>query len=455
MKLVETDSILQLNEIVNTLSNTWWLNANPKIWKLSDMKVNEIEDYNSYTQTGTKRRIFKHFQNLKIGDKIIGYVTFPESYIDSICEVTNIFKEKDEVVRFEFKKIEQFKNPVTLNELKSIPELENCEPIINNQGSLFKVTDEEYENISLLIDEKNPKTHPNKPIIYTSEHALSELFIEERQYDEICNILKYKKNIILQGPPGVGKTFIAKRIAYSIMGVKDTNRVQMIQFHQSYSYEDFIQGYRPTESGGFERKDGVFFEFCKKAQRDPDNSYFFIIDEINRGNLSKIFGELMMLIEKDKRGKEFAIPMTYSKSEDETFYIPANLYFIGTMNTADRSLAMVDYALRRRFGFVSLQPAFELSKYKDFLLNKNMTPELADKVIRNMKKLNENISADNKNLGEGYQIGHSYFCPDGNEADIDENWYKGVINNEIKPLLNEYWFDNPDKVKEEINRLLS
>ena len=177
--------------------------------------------------------------------------------------------------------------------------------------------------------------------------------MQQEDYEKLVDILKIKKNIILQGAPGVGKTYAAKRLAYSIMGEKDVERVMMVQFHQSYSYEDFIMGYRPTATG-FELKKGVFYNFCKKAEIDTDRDYFFIIDEINRGNLSKIFGELFMLIENDKRG--IPLQLLYA---DEKFSVPRNAYLIGMMNTADRSLAMLDYALRRRFAFVDLKPGFE------------------------------------------------------------------------------------------------
>jgi 5-methylcytosine-specific restriction enzyme B len=197
-----------------------------------------------------------------------------------------------------------------------------------------------------LIKEKSCEPFP-------IETALDELFIGEDEFKKILQILKRKKNIILQGPPGVGKTFMAKRIAYAMMGFKDESRVEMIQFHQSYAYEDFIQGYRPTDDGHFNRCNGVFYEFCTRAKENPESPYFFIIDEINRGNLSKIFGELMMLIEHDKRGSNFEVSLTYARTNESKFHIPQNLYLIGTMNTADRSLAMVDYALRRRFSFCS------------------------------------------------------------------------------------------------------
>ncbi len=289
---------------------------------------------------------------------------------------------------------------------------------------------------------------------YTKEEALKDLFLSEEFFDNIINALNRKKNVVLEGPPGVGKTFIAKRLAYMVIGYKAPERVQMIQFHQSYAYEDFIQGYRPSEKGGFERRNGIFHSFCRKAAANPNNQYVFIIDEINRGNLSKIFGELMLLIEADKRGPEYAVPLTYSP-EDEPFHVPANLHLIGMMNTADRSLAMVDYALRRRFSFFRLAPAFGTDQFSNYLQNKNnrVPKELAKKINDRFSSLNEEIRADHANLGPGFEIGHSYFCSSTGEEVFDESWYNAIIQQEIEPLLREYWFDKADIVDEAVRKL--
>ena len=276
---------------------------------------------------------------------------------------------------------------------------------------------------------------------YTKEDFLNQVYITEKQYDTLAALLKHKKNIILQGAPGVGKTFTAKRLAYSLMGEKDDSRIEFIQFHQSYSYEDFIMGYRPTEDGSFKLKDGVFYRFCEKARNDTDRDYYFIIDEINRGNLSKIFGEMLMLIEADKRGDK--LKLTYQKEDDEPFSIPDNVYIIGMMNTADRSLAMIDYALRRRFSFFEMEPGFDSDGFNAYSLALNN--ELFNALIAQIKLLNNEIENDNA-LGKGFCIGHSYFCNLTDWTCTDER-LREIVEYDVIPMLSEYWFDDKDKVE--------
>jgi 5-methylcytosine-specific restriction protein B len=298
----------------------------------------------------------------------------------------------------------------------------------------LKVNEDESEEIVIDTSEG--------PAPYGIEDALAELFMTRESLEHILEQLRRKKNIILQGAPGVGKTFIAKRLAWLHLGAKDKEAVEMVQFHQSYTYEDFVQGLRPTKDGHFDVRDGSFYRLCRKALANPRQDYFLVIDEINRGNLSKILGELMMLIETDKRGQE----MTLAYSE-EPFTVPANLYLIGTMNTADRSLSLVDYALRRRFAFLTLDPGFETDTFVAHLGRHGLTPAQINHIRWQMATLNDEIARDEANLGAGYRIGHSFFTPTAPVSDF-RKWFLSIVRYEILPLLEEYWIDDPKKLQQ-------
>jgi len=287
-----------------------------------------------------------------------------------------------------------------------------------------------------------PPTHIKES--YGRENFLDDVFMVEEDYDSLIGLLDRKKNLILQGAPGVGKTFIAKRLAYALIGEKTSERIRFVQFHQSYGYEDFVMGYRPDGSG-FKLQYGAFYTFCKKAAADPDKGWYFIIDEINRGNISKIFGELLMLIESDKRNNDYTVRL---QGMEEPFFVPDNVYIIGMMNTADRSIALIDYALRRRFAFYTIEPAFKNENFLDYLEEKN-SKNLRD-IIGQISELNVEIVKDQL-LGPGYQIGHSYFVTD---EPIDDKLLRDIILYEIKPLLSEYWVDNVDKVRNWTIKLL-
>ncbi|WP_296879158.1 AAA family ATPase [Thomasclavelia sp.] len=416
---------------IKTKKKYWWLNADPKIWSFSEVAIGEEQTYTLYNSNGNKRRIFQNFLDADIGDIIIGYESNPVKKVVAICEVSR----KNDGKYLYFKKVEGLVNAIDYQDIKNNPELAEMEYMKNFQGSLFKLTDDEYNCILDMIREVNPVEKKSTVKVYNRDNFLNEVYMEANEYDSIVKLLKNKMNVIFQGPPGVGKTFLAKRLAYSIMGCKDEKRIGFVQFHQNYSYEDFVEGYKPTEDG-FELKEGIFYKFCKNAANHPEQDYFFIIDEINRGNLSKIFGELLMLIEKDYRGEK--ITLAYSGME---FTVPENVYIIGMMNTADRSLAILDYALRRRFSFVKVSPAFNSTGFINY--QKRKSNLLFDDLIEKIKLLNKQIIEDSS-LGPGFCIGHSYF---DTKDEITEEWLDQVIDYDIIPTLEEYWFDNIDEVK--------
>lgn len=280
-----------------------------------------------------------------------------------------------------------------------------------------------------------------KPV-YPLSRTFEDLFIEDEYIDEIVNVMKRKKNIILRGVPGVGKTYCIKTIIKKSFDNLVEDSIEMIQFHQSYSYEEFVEGLRPQMSGGFDIEKGLFYDISIRARDNPSNNYFLIIDEINRGNLSKVFGELLLLVENDKRD-HYSVKMAYSK---EDFSVPSNLYIIGTMNTSDRSLTLVDYALRRRFSFLTLIPAFNTEKFNFHLENKmGLNKEQVIKINNAMGKINNIIE---NTLGEEFKIGHSYYISNKEDIRNFDSWYNEVAKYEILPMLEEYYFDDISRVDE-------
>ncbi|OHO46797.1 GTPase [Staphylococcus sp. HMSC035D11] len=379
-------------------------------------------NHNQHNYIHTVNAIWEFSKEMKRGD--IVYVKKGQTDIVGwgVVSSNHQYKNDKNIIQLVWKEKGNWKIPIkTLN--KTLTKITPYSETIRKFNELFSV-----EHSDGLVATQT--TYP----VYTAEQFLDDVFMKEEDYDTLVQLIRRKKNVILQGPPGVGKTYAAKRFAYSMMGVKDKERVKLVQFHQSYAYEDFVMGYRPTETG-FELRTGAFYNFCKQAEEDSEKDYFFIIDEINRGNLSKIFGELFMLIENDKRGME--IELLYA---DEKFCVPDNVYIIGMMNTADRSLAILDYALRRRFAFFDMKPAFETIQFKQY--QENLKNPQFEALIDAIEALNIDIREDDM-LGEGFVIGHSYFS---NIVKVTESELSNIIEFEIIPLLKEYWFDEPSKV---------
>lgn len=387
-------------------------------------KLQEVNKVNN-NYNNTANAVWQFTKEMKIGD--IVYVKKGQSKLIGWGIVSsrhhyNINREFSNSRQIDWKKQGEWITPVKPSN-KILTKITPYSESVRKLNMLFET--EKFDTV-IDADLDFPK--------YNSNQFLNEVFMNEKHYHSLVELIKIKKNVILQGPPGVGKTYAAKRLAYSIIGEKATSRVKMIQFHQSYSYEDFIMGFRPTETG-FKLHKGTFYNFCKQAEEDNENKYFFIIDEINRGNLSKIFGELFMLIENDKRGTE--LELLYA---DEKFSVPRNVYIIGMMNTADRSLAILDYALRRRFAFYNMNTSFATIGFREY--QENLQSSKFDELILCVQNLNKEIIND-ETLGEGFVIGHSYFS---NIQEITDSILTNIVEFEIIPLIKEYWFDEETKV---------
>ena len=297
---------------------------------------------------------------------------------------------------------------------------------------------------------------PKSVRTYTVDDILDNgCFLDRATLETMLQRLKTKQSIILQGPPGAGKTWLSKKLAYALIGRKDDDQVRQVQFHPNLSYEDFVRGWRPHGDGKLQLVDGPFLEMSKIACQNPDRVYVMVIEEINRGNPASIFGELLTLLEADKRNQENALALAYPREGNERFHIPPNVYVIGTMNLADRSLALVDFALRRRFAFFDLEPIFNNTWHNWVQQRITNSEDFPDTIKQRIVSLNQQIASD-PNLGPQFRIGHSHFTPTP-DAMIDnpERWFKDVVETEIAPLLREYWFDNADRAEEETVKLLS
>ena len=381
----------------------------------------------------------KYFKNIKADDTVYLYDYLNKKIVGSAF----VFSKEININSLILKKIHDRIIPV--EKLWPIESSDSPAALFIHNPSSFVFKLSPYDN-ELLSQYEAYKNIAEKREVYNKNHLLKEVFITEEKINRLEKLIIRKKNIILQGAPGVGKTFSAKRLAFMMMGEKDNSRVEMVQFHQNYCYEDFIMGYKPTEEGSFSLKTGIFYDFCLRAANDPSRDYYFIIDEINRGNLSKIFGELLQLIEADYRDK----PIRLAYNKDKTFSVPSNLFIIGMMNTADRSLAMIDYALRRRFSFFDMQPGFDSKGFKEY--QREVGGKMIGRLVEAVKKVNEQILADDS-LGKGFLIGHSYLILNDGEKNFDMETAESIIEYDLIPLVEEYWFDNESKAKQARNIL--
>lgn len=404
------------------MSNCWWISLNPKMLRFRDLEVGDRFFYTALNENGSARTLYKNFTEIKTDDLVIVYELEPAKEVIGICRAVEEIKEN----KVMFEKLEGLTDTVSRFAIESNIELANLEVFRYTEGTLFKLAPREFEVLYNMIRELNPKKQYRYYKDYNKEQFLDDVYFDEGDYEELRSLILKRKNVILQGAPGVGKTYIAKRMVYSILGKEDEDKILSIQFHETYSNDEFMEGYRPDDIGIYKYKRGCFKRICNKARNDPDNKYFVIIDEINRGNISKIFGESFALIETDKRGKDNYIELSCSR---ERFYVPNNIYIIGTMNTYDEKLAVTDYALRRRFCFYTVNPAFENERFKKFYMENN----LLARVIDGVKNVNNSLSDDIK-------IGHSYFCNLTDDEDI-----RMTVKYNIEPLIKEYHRNNKDE----------
>lgn len=448
----------------------WLLSANPHGWSYEKYEVEEEFSLSLTGNTGRPRKYQDNYLKARAGDVVL----CRKKYRGGLTALAVVSRAQDGEAIY-FKLLKKLACPIEHQKLKEIDvkSLKDME----EQGSFLPVTPKEYANVVHLIatnlEAEEAETSTDAPCApYGEADFLRDVWMSEDDLRKLKGLLLHKKNVILQGPPGVGKTYAAKRLAWALAGEKDKARVRCVQFHQSYSYEDFVWGFKP-KGEGFVGRNGVFAAFCRRAAEDPEKPYFFLIDEINRGNLSKILGEALMLIEADHRGEALRLA-----SRRKPFVVPENLYIIGMMNTADRSIAIIDYALRRRFGFFTVRPAFDSDGFQRYAnrlkqaialaevaekarpekdgLKTSVRSERFDRLRETILRLNETIRND-PTLGKGFEIGHSFLAgaplmaTDSQHVGIDldafDVWFANLINYELLPLLEEYWYDDDGKLE--------
>ena len=386
---------------------------------------------------------------VKRGDDLIVYCTGGVPvYGRSIAFRVQVERVSEDSVTFELGEPHWFPSPVKLQDISVQVRLDILPEEFSKCGqqgfNIAKIEGDSWEFDPDLVVRKEKEL----PDPFSLDTILSDgCFLPQPTLETMLQRLRTKQNIILQGPPGTGKTWLAKRLAYALMGYKVDSNVRPFQFHPNLSYEDFVRGWRPRGDGRLALVDGPFLQVAEDARADPDGKYVMVIEEINRGNPASIFGEMLTLLEADKRSEDEALTLAYPNPDEpgERFHIPDNVYVIGTMNTADRSIAMIDLALRRRFAFFDLEPLLNPA-WRNWVEDQCGIPDaFLRNVAQRLNTLNDAIAAD-PNLGRQFRIGHSHVTPaPGVAIDDPAEWFTQVVETEIAPLLREYWFDDVPK----------
>lgn len=410
----------------------WWLNCNPANVDITNLKVGDEIRVSALNDQGQQRKVHEYFFQARPGDLVVGYETTLRKRVAALLEVIQSLPLDKNNVELVLRKIDDPANELHWNSLLEYRELAGAEPVrFNGIGSLSRLTKKEFEHIITLsgLSESTADPDPPAPVV-TAEEVAEKLFIDPEEIARWTTALNRKGQIIFYGPPGTGKTFTACEYALHLIG-GGRGFIETVQFHPAYSYEDFMQGIRPAamEDGtlSYRMTEGVFMNFCRMAEECGDDPCVLILDEINRANLSRVFGELMYLIEYRDRSVRLA-------GNGREFRVPENVRIIGTMNTADRSIALVDHALRRRFAFIELRPEYDVLRNWH---RRNDTGFDAGGLASVLQQLNVAIKDPH------YEVGISFFLLHDVAGQIEHIWRM-----EIEPYLEEYFLGRPDWRKE-------